>query len=113
MKSETRPWGEFTVLKETDFYKTKEIIVKMGKRLSYQYHNKRSEIWVITKGKALVTLNDKNFNYKEGDVVFIQEGSKHRVENIGSVDLVLIEVQRGSYFGEDDIIRLEDDFNRI
>ena len=110
---EKRPWGEFYVLKETDDYKVKEIKVIPGKRLSYQYHNKRSEIWVIAKGIAKVTLNDEIIYFNEGEILTIPTKAKHRVENEEKEDLIIIEIQKGEYFGEDDITRLEDDFQRI
>ena len=78
-----------------------------GQRLSYQYHNKRSETWIVIKGTALVTINNNIKDYKEGETVIIPLKAKHRVENNQSNKLIFIEVQTGSYFGEDDIIRLK------
>jgi len=109
---EERPWGSFENLLDTDYCKVKRIIVKPGQRLSYQYHHKRSECWVVVQGLATVTLNDKEFTYKEGEIVDIEVGMKHRVQNEQEEDLIFIETQTGSYFGEDDIVRIEDDYGR-
>jgi len=110
--SEIRPWGRYYILSTHDNYKVKKIEVKIGQRLSYQFHNKRSEVWTIVEGTALVTLDDKKIKLKKGESVQIPLKSKHRVENIGDKILTFIEVQTGDYFGEDDIVRLEDDYNR-
>ena len=109
---EERPWGSFENLLDEDYCKVKRIIVKPKCRLSYQYHYKRDECWVIVQGKATVTLDDKVFTYLEGEVVQIEYGTKHRVENKGDEDLIFIETQTGTYFGEDDIVRIEDDYGR-
>ena len=109
---EERPWGSFENLLDEDYCKVKRIIVKPGQRLSYQYHYKRDECWVIVQGAATVTLDDKIHTFIEGDVVQIEYGTKHRVENKSEQDLIFIETQTGTYFGEDDIVRLEDDYGR-
>jgi len=109
---ENRPWGAFFVIAEDSLYKIKRIEVNPGERLSYQYHNKRSEVWTIIQGRAIITLNDKYQDYSEGDTILIPQGVKHRIENNGTEKTVFIEIQTGSYFGEDDIVRLEDDYNR-
>ena len=109
---EERPWGSFENLLEEDYCKVKRVIIKPGQRLSYQYHYKRDECWVIVQGKATVTLDDKVFTYLEGQVVQIEYGTKHRVENKSEQDLIFIETQTGTYFGEDDIVRIEDDYGR-
>jgi mannose-6-phosphate isomerase len=109
---EDRPWGTFFVLHEALDYKIKRIEINPGQRLSYQYHNNRSEVWTIIKGKGTVTLDGEINNYQKGDTILIPKGSKHRIENNGKDKIVFIEVQTGSYFGEDDIVRLEDDYNR-
>ena len=109
---EYRPWGYYEILKEKTNYKVKRITVKPGERLSYQYHHKRSEVWTIVSGIATMTLDDKISHYIYGETILIPQGTKHRVENKGIEDLIFIEVQHGSYFGEDDIIRIEDDYNR-
>ena len=109
---EHRPWGSFENLLDEDYCKVKRIIVKPGQRLSYQYHNKRSEVWVIVKGRAMITLDEGTNLYSSEDVINIPVGMKHRVENDGKEDLIFIETQTGTYFGEDDIIRLSDDYGR-
>ena len=111
-KFDQRPWGTFTVLDEGDDHKVKRIEVLPGKRLSYQKHAQRAEHWVIIKGTAKVTLNGEDILVPGGQAIDIPIGAAHRVENPGDDLLVFIEVQRGSYLGEDDIVRLQDDFGR-
>ena len=108
-----RPWGTFTVLDEGNNFKVKRIEVLPGKRLSYQKHSKRAEHWVVVQGTAKVTLDDRDSVLASGEAIDIAIGSAHRVENPGTDTLVFIEVQRGSYLGEDDIVRLQDDFGRV
>lgn len=109
-----RPWGSFTILDEGDDYKVKRLEVLPRKRLSYQKHARRSEHWFIVSGTAKVTLNDVQTVVKKGESVDIPVGTAHRVENPEKTDLlVFIEVQTGDYFGEDDIVRIEDDFGRL
>ena len=112
-KFDRRPWGTFTVLDEGDTFKVKRIEVLPGKRLSYQKHTQRAEHWVVVAGTARVTLDDRDIIVEKGEAIDIPIGSAHRVENPGDELLVFIEVQRGSYLGEDDIIRLQDDFGRV
>ena len=107
-----RPWGTFTVLDEGEKFKVKRIEVLPGKRLSYQKHSKRAEHWVVVQGTANVTLDDREIIVSAGEAIDIATGSAHRVENPGTDMLVFIEIQRGSYLGEDDIVRLQDDFGR-
>jgi len=107
-----RPWGNFTVLDEGEGYKTKRIEVLPGKRLSYQKHAQRAEHWFIVQGTAKVTLDGRDIFLKPGEYVDIPVGSAHRVENPGEEKVIFIEVQRGGYLGEDDIVRLQDDFGR-
>lgn len=108
-----RPWGSFTVLDEGENYKVKRIEVLPGKRLSYQQHSRRSEHWFVVVGIAKVTLNGAEILVKTGSAVDIGCGDAHRVENPdASESLVFIETQTGDYFGEDDIVRLDDDFGR-
>ena len=109
---ENRPWGKFYVLQETSNYKIKRIEVKGGHRLSYQYHNKRSEVWIIIEGEGNICLDGKYKKCKKNDTILIPQGMKHRIENNGTDKIVFIEIQTGEYFGEDDIVRLEDDYNR-
>ena len=108
-----RPWGTFTVLDEGNNFKVKRIEVLPGKRLSYQKHSQRAEHWVVVQGTAKVTLDDRQSVLASGEAIDIAIGSAHRVENPGTDTLVFIEVQRGSYLGEDDIVRLQDDFGRV
>lgn len=112
LEKDERPWGRYFVLQDEFNYKVKRIEVKPGQRLSYQYHNKRSETWIIIEGSALVTINDKSKAYTAGKTVVIPLKAKHRVENKSNSLLVFIEVQTGEYFGEDDIIRINDDYGR-
>ena len=107
-----RPWGTFTVLDEADGFKVKRIEVLPGKRLSYQKHAQRAEHWVVVQGTAKVTLDDRDILVAAGEAIDIAIGAAHRVENPGRETLVFIEVQRGGYLGEDDIVRLQDDFGR-
>jgi mannose-6-phosphate isomerase len=112
-KFDRRPWGTFTVLDEGNGFKVKRIEVLPGKRLSYQKHAQRAEHWVVVQGTARVTLNDEEVNVSAGQAIDIAVGSAHRVENADTELLVFIEVQRGDYLGEDDIVRLQDDFGRV
>lgn len=112
-RSEERPWGRYTILEEGDTYKVKRIEVEPGHRLSYQYHHHRSEAWTITQGKAKITLDEKPKYYEAGKTILIPQGTRHRIANDGKEIVQFIEVQTGSYFGEDDIVRLEDDYKRI
>ena len=107
-----RPWGRYEVLVDDTDHKVKQIVVKPGKRLSYQKHARRSEHWFIVRGNGVVTLNDSPVRVEPGTAVDIGLGASHRIENTGTADLVFVEVQHGEYFGEDDIVRLEDDFGR-
>ncbi|MCB0393171.1 MAG: mannose-1-phosphate guanylyltransferase/mannose-6-phosphate isomerase [Bdellovibrionales bacterium] len=109
---EFRPWGSFEILRDEPYFKSKVIRVLPGKKISYQSHEKRSENWVIVKGSAKVTLNDKEITLQVGESIFVPAKSKHRIENTGSGVLEFIEVQTGTYFGEDDITRYQDDFGR-
>ncbi len=112
IEKEERPWGRFFVLHDEPNYKLKRIEVDPGGRLSYQYHYKRSEAWTIVEGSATITLNGITTDYKAGQTILIPKENKHRIENKTNQKVVLIEVQTGSYFGEDDIVRIEDDYNR-
>jgi mannose-6-phosphate isomerase-like protein (cupin superfamily) len=107
-----RPWGYYLVLHEAEGYKVKKFVVHPGKRLSLQRHRKRMEHWHIVKGEGFVTVEGSNFTIPSGLSITIPVGGVHRVENRGTVDLEIVEVQLGSYVGEDDIERLEDDFGR-
>lgn len=110
--TEERPWGNFTVLEEGENYKVKRFMVLPSHRLSLQYHNSRSEHWTIVAGKALVTRAEEIFEVQAGQTLYIPLKTNHRIENIGTEPVIVIEVQYGSYVGEDDIVRIEDDYNR-
>ena len=112
IESEERPWGRFFVLHDESTYKLKRIEVDPGERLSYQYHHKRSEAWTIVEGTGVITLDGMEKEYTIGQTILIAQGVKHRIENKGQEKVVFIEVQTGTYFGEDDIVRIEDDYNR-
>lgn len=113
IEHDIRPWGEYFVLEDTPSQKVKRVIVKPGGRLSYQYHHKRSEVWTIVSGVGRVTLDGNLQDFKLGEVIKIPQGMKHRIENPSkNKNCVFIEVQLGTYFGEDDIVRIEDDYNR-
>ena len=107
-----RPWGTYSTLKEEDGYQVKRITVAPGQKLSLQYHHKRAEHWVVTQGKAIVQIGDEEFEIGPGEYRYIPLGEKHRLTNIGDGELVLVEVQVGSYLGEDDIVRVEDIYGR-
>jgi mannose-6-phosphate isomerase len=107
-----RPWGTYEVLATSDTHQVKRIVVKPGQRLSYQTHEQRSEYWVIVAGTGTVTLDDIQSMALGGDAFIIEQGIAHRIANTGEEDLVFIETQLGLYFGEDDIVRLEDDYER-
>ncbi|MGB4504736.1 MAG: glycosyltransferase [Syntrophaceticus sp.] len=106
------PWGRWEVLLDAPDHKVKRITVNPGKRLSYQKHFKREEHWFVVQGNALVTLDGKDIALTEGQSVDIPREAAHRIANPGKTPLVFIETQTGSYFGEDDIVRLQDDYGR-
>jgi mannose-6-phosphate isomerase-like protein (cupin superfamily) len=110
---ETRPWGHYEVLLDADNCKVKRITVNSGGRLSLQYHHKRSEHWIVIAGTAHVTIGEDIKVVEAGESCYLPLRAKHRVQNLQSEPLVFIEVQTGTYFGEDDIVRIEDDYNRI
>ena len=108
-----RPWGTYTVLDESNGYKVKRIVVKPGKRLSLQKHHHRSEHWVVVSGTAKVTNGTEEYMVRANESTYIPMGEVHRLENVGKIPLVMIEAQVGEYVGEDDIVRISDDFKRI
>jgi len=109
----SRPWGAYTVLSEGPTYKVKRILVNPGQRLSLQYHHHRSEHWVVVSGIAMVTCGDQVSELSAQQSTFIPKGIQHRLENHGETVLEIIEVQNGGYLGEDDIVRLNDDYARL
>ncbi|MEM7048982.1 MAG: mannose-1-phosphate guanylyltransferase/mannose-6-phosphate isomerase [Acidobacteriota bacterium] len=109
---EERPWGSFEILRDSDRFKSKILRVAPGQRLSYQSHRHRSEHWVIVQGTPRIVLDGEILAPSAGEAVFIPQGAKHRIENPGAEVVEIVEVQIGSYFGEDDIVRYEDDYDR-
>ena len=107
-----RPWGTYEVLIDERGYKIKRIIVKPGKRLSLQKHFHRNEHWIVVSGTATVTVADKTYYVRPNESTYIKMGEVHRLANEGKIPVVLIEAQVGEYTGEDDIVRIDDDFNR-
>jgi len=107
-----RPWGSYQSIDMGERHQVKRIMVKPGGRLSLQKHHHRSEHWIVVRGAALVTVNELVKTVHENESIYIPIGATHRMENPGKIPLELIEVQTGSYLGEDDIIRIEDDYRR-
>jgi mannose-1-phosphate guanylyltransferase/mannose-6-phosphate isomerase len=107
-----RPWGAYTVLEEGQGHKVKRIRVSPGAKLSLQFHRHRSEHWVVVAGAARVTRGDETLDLRPGESAFIPVGVPHRLENPGGAPVEIIEVQNGEYLGEDDIVRLQDDYGR-
>lgn len=107
-----RPWGTYTVLEDKAGYKIKKIMVKPGCRLSLQKHFHRNEHWIVVSGTATVRVEDKTYIVRENESTYIKSGEVHRLENLGKIPIILIEAQVGSYTGEDDIVRIEDDYKR-
>jgi mannose-1-phosphate guanylyltransferase len=107
-----RPWGTYTVLEENEGYKVKQITVFPGAKLSLQYHHHRSEHWIVVKGVATVTIDEKTFDLAQNESTYIPKEATHRLANLTNEELILIEAQVGNYLGEDDIVRLQDDYKR-
>ena len=107
-----RPWGTYTVLEDGERYKIKRIVVKCGASLSLQMHHHRSEHWIVVSGTAKVVNGDQTFVVQTNESTYIPAGHKHRLENPGKIELVMIEVQSGEYLGEDDIVRFDDIYGR-
>lgn len=112
LEHDVRPWGEYWVLEDAETHKVKRILVNPGGKLSLQYHHHRAEVWTIVSGVGTITINDEVKDYAVGNVAQIPLGARHRMENRTTEPVVFIEVQYGTYFGEDDIVRVEDDYNR-
>lgn len=110
---EDRPWGSWHVLDEGDGYKVKRLEVRPQQRLSYQTHTYRAELWIVASGTATCVIEGRTVVAHAGDVVEIGVGVAHRITNMHDQELVIVEVQRGPYTGEDDICRLEDDYGRV
>ena len=107
-----RPWGKYEVLLDAENVKVKRITVNPGQKLSYQYHEKRREVWTVVEGMLTIVLEDEKLFRGKGQSVRIPLGAKHRAWNETDEEVIFIEVQTGTYFGEDDIVRLKDDYNR-
>ncbi|HUI35641.1 MAG TPA: cupin domain-containing protein, partial [Stellaceae bacterium] len=107
-----RPWGSYQSIDMGERFQVKRIVVKPGGRLSLQTHHHRAEHWIVVRGTARVTIGEDVKTLYENESTYISIGSKHRLENPGKIDLELIEVQTGSYLGEDDIVRFDDDYRR-
>jgi len=112
IERDDRPWGYYEVVDAAEAFRVKRICVSPGKRLSYQRHRRRGEHWVIVAGEGVVTLDDVKQQVTVGSTIDVEVGAAHRMENVGTTDLIFIEVQTGTYFGEDDIERLDDDYGR-
>lgn len=112
-KLELRPWGGYVILLDETYCKVKKLIVNPKKRFSLQYHNKRTETWTIVKGKVQITVDKKTNVYSYGETIIVPVKTLHRIENTSEEIAEIIEIQTGSYFGEDDIVRIEDDFGRV
>lgn len=110
---EERPWGNFEVLMDDPHFKVKKISVKPGCRLSLQSHRQRNEHWVVTEGNMRITVGESVRDYAVNEHIYIPCGEKHRMENTGKKPASVIEIQTGTYFGEDDIVRYEDDYKRV
>jgi mannose-6-phosphate isomerase-like protein (cupin superfamily) len=111
-KMEERPWGRYEILFDSPTYKVKKITVNPSSRLSLQSHNHRCEHWICVKGNGIARINNDEIELCQNTRVFIDFHDIHRLSNTSDTDLVIIEVQQGSYLGEDDIKRYEDDYNR-
>jgi mannose-6-phosphate isomerase len=109
---ETRPWGTYEVLLDAENVKVKRIIVNPNQRLSYQYHHKRQEQWTVVDGELTIVLDDYKHYRTPGESIHIPLGAHHRAWNQTDKLVTFIEVQTGTYFGEDDIVRIEDDYSR-
>jgi len=107
-----RPWGTYEVLYDGDDCKVKKIVIHPGQNPSYQYHHKRREHWIMVAGKGKARINDELVPVTAGDVVDVPMLARHTIVNDSEEDLVFIEIQTGTYFGEDDIVRLEDKYGR-
>lgn len=107
-----RPWGTYQTIYESDMVHIKQIVVWPDSRLSYQFHRKRNEHWYIISGKGMAIISDCHRKISPGDSLNIKKMTPHRIANYSEDNLVFIEIQTGEYFGEDDIVRLEDDYNR-
>jgi mannose-6-phosphate isomerase-like protein (cupin superfamily) len=112
MDSAERPWGSWHVLDIGQGYKVKRIEVRPGHRLSYQTHDQRCEHWCVVRGTATCVIDGETVTVRLGETLDVPIGTPHRISNLHDDDLTIIEIQRGTYLGEDDIVRLQDDYGR-
>ena len=110
---ETKPWGGYEVLSDAPTHKVKRLTVEPGQRLSYQRHAQRAEHWFVVGGEGVVTIDGREQAVRAGTAIDVPVGAAHRIASTGTEALVFVEVQHGSYFGEDDIERLDDDYGRV
>lgn len=110
--TEQRPWGYFTVLEENSSYKVKKLVVNPGQKLSLQFHRHREEHWVIVEGTPTIYCGELCKEFNKGESLFIPKEEIHRIENHTSEKVIVIEVQNGDYLGEDDIVRIKDEYSR-
>lgn len=113
METVQKPWGSYTVLLDQPHYKVKQLVVKPNARLSLQYHNKRSEYMMVAEGEPIIQLGEESKQLVPGMLVFIPEGKQHRVTNLTETPVEIVEIQFGMACEEEDIVRIEDDYNRI
>ena len=110
---EERPWGNYHIIAKNLGYQIKEIKVSVNSKLSLQKHQNRAEFWQIIKGNCMVIVDEKEYELKDNDSIYIPKNTLHRIENIGNQELVFIEIQLGKDLKEEDIVRIEDDYGRI
>jgi len=112
MEVVNKPWGTYESILEEDYCKVKKIVIKPNQAPSYQYHFKRSEVWIVVQGEGSVKIDDIECSCNVGSVINVPVQAKHQIKNTGSVDLIFVEVQLGESFEETDIVRLEDKYGR-
>ncbi len=114
MKTTARPWGSYEILYDGGDFKVKKITINPGQEISYQYHEKREELWHIIDGSGIVTINEETDKVNPGTTIRIPKLSRHTIKNTNkNKELIFVEVQTGEYFGEDDIVRLKDKYGRV
>jgi len=113
MEITTKPWGYYLPILEEDYCKVKKLLIKAGEAPSYQYHFKRSEVWVVVKGQGEVRIDGEVTTCGVGSVITVPVEAKHQIKNTGTDDLIFIEVQLGESFEESDIVRVEDKYGRL
>jgi mannose-6-phosphate isomerase-like protein (cupin superfamily) len=113
LSGEHRPWGSYVVLQDLPHYKCKQLQILPQERLSLQLHYHREEYWIVTQGEGLLTLGESTQRVQKGSMIHIPVETKHRLENTGTVLLELIEIQLGQSFEESDILRFDDDYQRV